>query len=141
MQHFDNIINNLIKIHKDSKTQYSSTTMFPSANDLSFAISRLMDAQRTFTSESFEMKELSPEQYTLWASLRDEMTSETANDLALCFIKNTPFSNTPEETKQVKDLFYKTMFTCTDNEDLSNTFTNIFFGESEAKMPKMRDRD
>ena len=39
MKNFDNIIDNMIKIHKDPKTQYSPTNMFPSANDLSFAIS------------------------------------------------------------------------------------------------------
>lgn len=29
----------------------------------------------------------------------------------------------------------------TDNTELSTAFTGIFFGESEAKMPKMRDRE
>jgi hypothetical protein len=141
MKNFDNIINNLIKIHKDPKTQYGPTNMFPSANDLSFAISRLMDAQKIFASEDYEIKELSPEQYSAWASIRDEMPSETANDLALCIIKNTPFSNTQEQTDEIKDLFYKTMQSYTDSEALSKVFTEIFFGEGETKMPKMRDRD
>jgi len=140
MKHFDTIINNLIQIHKDPETQYSPAHMFPSANDLSFAISRLMDAQKIFASEDFEIKELTPEQYTAWSSIRDDMPSQTASDLALCIIKNTPFSNTQEQTKEVKDHFYKTMYTYTDNAELSKVFTDIFFGEAEAKMPRMRDR-
>jgi len=139
MKHFDTIIDNLIKVHKDPKTQYSPTQMFPSANDLSFAISRLMDAQNIFASEPFDNKELSTELHTLWCGLRDEMPSETANDLALCIIKNTPFSNTQEQTDEIKDLFYKTMHTYTDNAELSKAFTEVFFGEAEAKMPKMKD--
>jgi len=141
MKHFDNIIDNLIKIHKDPKTQYGPTHMFPSANDLSFAISRLMDAQRIFASEPYDNKELTPDQYTAWCSIRDQMPSETANDIALCIIKNTPFSNTKEQTGELKDLFYKTMHIYTDNADLSKAFTEVFFGEGETKMPKMRDRD
>jgi len=141
MKHFDNIIDNMIKIYKDPKTQYSSTTMFPSANDLSFAISRLMDAQKVFASEEYEIKELTPDQYATWSGIRDKMPSQTANDLALCIIKNTPFSNTQEQTEELKGLFYMTMHTFTDNEALSNALTEIFFGEAEAKMPRMRDRD
>ncbi len=141
MRHFDTIINNLITIHKDPYTQYSPTQMFASQNDLSFAISRLMDAQHIFGSETFESKEMTPELSALWFSLRDDMPSETAGDLALCIIKNTPFTNTQEQTEKVKELFYKTMHTYTDNAELSKVFTEIFFGEGEAKMPKMRDRD
>jgi len=141
MKHFDTIIDNMIKIHKDPETQYGATNMFPSANDLSFAISRLMDAQRIFASEPYDNKELTSDQYTAWCNIRDTMPSETANDLALCIIKNTPFSNTQEQTKEVKDLFFKTMYTYTDNTELSKAFTEFFFGEIEAKMPKMRDRD
>lgn len=141
MKHFDTIINNMIKVHKDPKTQYSPTQMFASSNDLSFAISRLMDAQDIFTSEFFDNKSITPELSSTWFSMRDDMPSQTASDLALCIIKNTPFSNTREQTNEVKDLFYKTMHTYTDNTELSKAFTDIFFGEGEAKMPKMRDRE
>jgi len=141
MKNFDNIINNLIKIHKDPKTQYGLTNMFPSANDLSFAISRLMDAQKIFTSEDYDNKELPSDLHTQWCNIRDNMPSQVANDIALCIIKNTPFSNTQEQTDELKDLFYRTMHTYTDNAKLSNAFTEVFFGEAEAKMPKMRDRE
>jgi len=76
----------------------------------------------------------------LWSGIRDDMPSQTANDLALCIIKNTPFSNTQEQTKEVKNLFYKTIHTYTDRTELSKAFTEIFFGETEAKIPRMRDR-
>jgi len=141
MKHFDSIINNLIKIHKDPKTQYGPTNMFPSQNDLSFAISRLMDAQHIFASESYDNKELPSDLYTIWCNIRDNMPSQVANDIAICIIKNTPFSNTREQTKEVQELFYKTMHTYTDNAELSQAFTDVFFGEGEAKMPKMRDRE
>lgn len=140
MKHFDTIIDNMIKIHKDDNTQYSQTTMFPSKNDLSFAISRLMDAQNIFSSEPYDNKELPSDLYTVWCSMRDKMPSQTASDLALCIIKNTPFSNTQEQTNEIKDLFYKTMHTFTDNVEISNIFTEVFFGEVKAKIPKMRDR-
>lgn len=141
MKHFDTIINNLITIHKDPNTQYSPTQMFASQNDLSFAISRLMDAQHIFGSETYESKEMTSELSALWFSIRDNMPSETASDLALCIIKNTPFTNSQEQMQKVQDLFYKTMYTYTNNTELSKIFTEVFFGESEAKMPKMRDRD
>ena len=140
MKYFDNVINNLIMAHKDPNTQYSPTHMFASQNDLSFAISRLMDAQKIFASETLDNKEMTSELRTTWFGIRDEMPSETANNIALCIIKNTPFSNTQEQTNELKDLFYKTMHTYTDNEELSKAFTEIFFGEGEAKMPRMRDR-
>jgi hypothetical protein len=141
MKHFDTIIDNMIKIHKDPNTQYSPTQMFASQNDLSFAISRLMDAQRIFSREIYDNKELTSDQHTAWCSIRDEMPSQTASDLALCIIKNTPFSNTQKQTDELKDLFYKTMQTFINNAELSKVFTDIFFGEGEAKMPKMRDRE
>lgn len=140
MKYFDTIINNMIKVHKDPETQYSPTQMFASQNDLSFAISRLMDAQDIFKSEFFENKEMTSDLSALWFSIRDEMPGQTASDLALCIIKNTPFSNTQEQTNEVKDHFYKTMQTYTDSAALSKVFTEIFFGEGEAKMPRMRDR-
>ncbi|MFC2074003.1 hypothetical protein ACFLR3_02015 [Campylobacterota bacterium] len=141
MKYFDTIINNLIQAHKDPGTQYGLTRMFASQNDLSFAISRLMDAQKIFAGETFDSKTMTSDLCTAWFSIRDDMPSQTANDIALCIIKNTPFSNTQEQTEEVKDLFYKTMHTYTDNTALSKAFTEIFFGEGEAKMPKMRDRE
>lgn len=140
MKHFDTIINNLIKIHKDPQTQYSLTHMFNSQNDLSFAISRLMDAQHILTGDTFEHKGMTSDLSALWSNIRDEMPNQTASDLALCIIKNTPFSNTQKQTDEVKDLFYKTIHTYTDSTELSKVFTDIFFGEGEAKMPRMRDR-
>jgi hypothetical protein len=113
--------------------------MFDSQNDLSFAISRLMDAQHIFAGETFENKGMTSDLSALWFSIRDDMPKETANDLALCIIKNTPFSNTQEQTDEVKDHFYKTMHTYTDSTELSKVFTDIFFGEAETKMPRMRD--
>lgn len=139
MKHFDTIINNLIQIHKDPETQYSPTHMFDSANDLSFAISRLMDAQRIFEGHTFENKGMTSELSALWFGIRDEMPSQTASDLALCIIKNTPFSNTQEQTEELKDHFYKTMHSYTNSTELSEVFTDTFFGEAEAKMPRMRD--
>ena len=138
MQHFDTIIANLIHKHKDPQTLYGPTQMFDSANDLSFAISRLLDAQRIFTDDTFENKAMTDELSELWFSIRDEMPSETASDLALCIIKNTPFSNTQEQTEKVKELFYKTMYSFSENADLSKAFIEVFFGEVEAKMPRMR---
>jgi len=140
MRHFDTIINNLIQIHKDPETQYSPTHMFDSQNDLSFAISRLMDAQRIFAGETFENNGMTAELSALWFGIRDDMPSQTASDLALCIIKNTPFSNTQKQTDEVKDHFYKTMHTYTGSTELSKVFTDTFFGEAEAKMPRMRDR-
>ena len=133
MKYFDNIINNMIKIHKDPKTQYSPTQMFASQNELSFAISRLMDAQEIFASETFDNNEMTSDLCTIWFSIRDEMPSETANDIALSIIKNTPLSSTQEQIDEVQNLFYKAMHTYTDNTALSNAFTEIFFGEVQTK--------
>ena len=133
MKYFDNIINNLIKIHKDPETQYSPTQMFASKNELSFAISRLMDAQKIFASETFENKEMTSDLSAVWFSITDEMPSETANDIALSIIKNTPLSSTPEQINEVRHMFYKAMQTYTDNAELSKAFTEIFFGEVETK--------
>jgi len=141
MKHFDTIIDNMIATHKNPNTQYSPTQMFPSANDLSFAISRLMDAQNIFKSEAYENKELPADLHAVWCEIRDDMPEHTAKNLALCIIKNTPFNNTQEEMQTLQQIFNSTMFEFTNNEALSNAFIQIFFGESEAKMPKMRDRD
>lgn len=139
MKHFDNIIDNMVKIHKDPKTQYSSTSMFPSKNDLSFAISRLMDAQYIFADDILDNKEITTELRTLWFSIRDKMPSQTANDLALCFIQNTPLSKTEDQINEVQSSFYKAMHTFTNNAELTKAFTEIFFGEVESKMPRMKD--
>ena len=133
MKHFDNIINNMIKIHKDPKTQYSPTHMFASQNELSFAITRLMDAQKIFASETFDGKEMTSNLSTTWFSMRDELPSETANDIALSIIKNTPLSSTKEQINEIQHLFNKAMHKYTNNTDLSNAFTEIFFGEVQTK--------
>jgi len=141
MHHFDTIIKKLISLHKDPNTEYSERAMFPSANDLSFAISRLMDAQNILTSESYENKELPTQLHAQWCSLREQMPSNTANELALCIIKNTPFTNTPEQQQELQGLFYKSLLDFINNAELAQTLCDLFFKESEAKMPKMRDRD
>ncbi len=141
MKHFDTIINNLIQAHKDPNTQYSPEGMFPSQNDLSFAISRLMDAQRILASEVYDNRELPAELFTVWADKRDSMPGETASDLALCIIKNTPLSSTEEEIKQIEEMFYNTLQHFSENEEIARIYTDVFFGEPEVKMPKMKDRD
>jgi len=141
MKHFDTIINNMIATHDDPTTQYSPTQMFVSKNELSFAISRLMDAQRIFTDDIIDNKAITPELSALWFNIRDKMPSQTAKELAICIINNTPLSKTEQEISEVQDLFLQAMHAYTDNTELSNAFTEIFFGEAEAKMPKMRDRD
>ena len=141
MKYFDTIINNLVAMHKNPETQYGPTQMFDSQNDLSFAISRLMDAQYIFSNDIYDNKEIPTDLYAIWCNIRGEMPSQVANDIALCIMKNTPFSNTQEQTQELQEMFYKTMQTYTDNADLSNEFTQFFFGERKAKMPKMRDRE
>ncbi len=138
MKHFDAIVKHMINKHKDPNTQYSPTQMFESANELSFAIARLMDAQYTFLGDTFENDAITPELSALWLSIRDEMPIQTASDLALCIIKNTPFSNTQEQTEEIKDLFYTTLHTFTDNADLAQAFTDTFFGEIESKKLNMK---
>jgi len=139
MKHFDNIINNMIQMHKDTNTQYSSTQMFDSANDLSFAISRLMDAQRFLSDEYIDHKDITTDMRTLWFKLKDELPSETAKTLAICIMKNTPFSNSQKQTDEIEKSFYTSINQYTQNEALALAFTQIFFGEKESKMPRMRD--
>ena len=139
MKHFDSIIENLLKVYKDPNSQYSSTSMFPSANNLSFAISRLKDAKKIFSKESLDYQGLTTNLWTTWVNLRDKIPSDTANNLAFSIIKNTPLSNTKKEMKEVEDLFYKTMYTYTNDEALSKVFTEFFFNNVETKMPNMRD--
>ena len=139
MKHFESIIDNLTKVYKDPNTDYSSTSMFPSVNELSFAISRLKDARKIFSKESIDHKGFTTELWTTWVSLRDETPSETASNLAFCIIQNTPLSNSEKQMKEVEDLFYKTMHTYTNNEALSKAFTEFFFNNVETKMPDTRD--
>jgi len=141
MKHFESIIDNLVKVYKDPNTDYSSTSMFPTANDLSFAISRLKDAQKVFSKESIEYKAFTSKLWTTWLNIRDETPSETASNLAFCIIQNTPLSNTEIQMKEVEDLFYKSMYSYTNNEALSKAFTEYFFNNVETKIPKMRDSD
>ena len=133
MKYFDAIINNMVKKHKDPQTKYSATDMFASANELSFAISRLMDAQYIFSDENLGNKEISSEICTAWFSIKDNMPSETANNIAICIIKNTPLSSTQKQINEVEGLFYKAINTYTENTELSKTLTNIFFGEAKTK--------
>jgi len=140
LKYFDNIINNMIEVHKDPHTQYSPTQMFLSKNDLSFAISRLMDAQTIFADEVLDNKEITSDMRTIWFSIRNEMPSDTATDLALCIIRNTPLASTQEQINEVQHSFNEVMHTFTNNIELSKAFTEIFFGEVPSKMPKMRDR-
>jgi len=139
MKHFDNIINNMIKAHKDPKTKYSTETMFASKNELSFAISRLMDVQSVFQEEPYDSKEITPTQWQIWLTHREKMSSQTANDIALCIIQNTPLSRTEEEISELESLFNKTLNNFTQNAELAKIFTDIIFGEAESKMPSMKD--
>jgi len=139
MKYFDNIIKNMIEAYKDPKTQYSPTHMFLSQNDLSFAISRLMDAQEVFSNESVDNVEIASELYASWISIRDDMPRQTANDIALCITKNTPLSSTQEQIEEVKNIFYKVIHTYTNNTELSNAFTNIFFGQAQTKVPNIAE--
>ena len=127
MKHFDAVINYMIEVHKNPDTKYSPTQMFASRNDLSFAISRLMDANKIFTSDTLENKEMTPSLREAWFDIRDKMPERTAQDIALCIIKNTPLSSKPEQINSIKQLFYTAMHDFTGNAELSNAFTQIFF--------------
>jgi len=129
----------MIATHDNPATQYSPTKMFVSKNELSFAISRLMDAQRIFTDDIIDNKAITPALSEQWFDIRDKMPGQTAKDIAICIIKNTPLSSTEKEINDVKAMFNKAMQTFTNNADLSNAFTDVFFGEVEAKMPRMKD--
>ncbi len=127
MKHFEEVINYMIDVHKNPDTKYSPTQMFVSPNDLSFAISRLMDANKIFTSDTLDNKEMTPSLREAWFDIRDKMPERTAQDIALCIMKNTPLSSKPEQIDSIKHLFYTVMHDFTDNAELSNTFTKIFF--------------
>ena len=137
IKHFHGVIEQLIQMHKDVNTTYSSTTMFHSSNDLSFAISRLLDAEDIFTSEIFENKEMTSELQTLWFDVRDAMPKETAQNLAICVIKNTPLSKTSEEISSIKQLFFNAIHDFTDQKALSEVLTDIIFiGDTGQSIDK-----
>lgn len=137
MKHFEEVINYMVDVHKNPNTKYSPEQMFGSQNDLSFAISRLMDANKIFTSETLDNKEMTPSLREAWFDIRDDMPEKTAQDIALCIIKNTPLSSTPEQIDSIKQLFYTAMHDFTGNAQLSNAFTQILFfsgAESNTTM-------
>ena len=127
MKHFEVVVNYMIDVHKNPDTTYSPTHMFGSEMELSFAISRLMDANKIFTSETLDNKEITPSLRDTWFDIRDKMPEKTAQDIALCIIKNTPLSSTPEQINAIKQHFYTVMHDFTANVELSNVFTKIFF--------------
>ena len=130
MKHFEEVINYMINVHKNPDTKYSSMHMFGSENELSFAISRLMDANKIFISEALDNEEITPLLRERWFDVRDSMPKKTAQDIALCIIKNTPLSSTPEQISSIKQHFYTTIHGFTGNVDLTDAFTNIFFKNS-----------
>ena len=127
MKHFEEVINYMIDVHKNPNTKYSSVQMFESEMELSFAISRLMDANKIFTSEALDDIEITPVLRETWFDIRDNMSEKTAQDIALCIIKNTPLSSKPQQIDDIKQLFYTVMHDFTGNVELANTFTEIFF--------------
>ena len=127
MKYFEEVINYMIDVHKNPATKYSPSQMFGSENELSFAISRLMDANKIFTSETLDNEEMTPFLRDTWFNIRDEMPEKTAQDIALCIIKNTPLSSKPEEINAIKHLFYTAMQDFIGDTQLSNAFTEIFF--------------
>lgn len=133
MKHFEEVINYMIDVHKNPDTKYSPNHMFGSPNDLSFAISRLMDANKIFTSDTLDNKEITPSIREAWFDLRDTMPEKTAQDIALCIIKNTPLSSESEQIDSIKQLFYTAMHDFTGNAALSNAFTMIFFSSGVQK--------
>ena len=129
MKHFNTIIEQLIAMHKDTDTVYGKTKMFSSANELSFAISRLLDAQKLFNDETSEYQELTEALYKRWMEQRAQMPKETAQDLALCIINNTPLSKSREEIGTLKHHFQNTMYLFTDDKKLSEAWTAVIFSD------------
>jgi len=127
MKHFKEVIEQLTAMHKDVNTAYAPTKMFSSANELSFAISRLLDAEEILASETLDHKEITENLRTQWFEIRENMPKETAQNIAICIINNTPLSKTSEEISSIKNLFNNLMNDFTKNEQLSNAFTEIFF--------------
>ena len=127
MKHFNAVIEQLIQVHKDTNTIYSPTKMFHSSMDLSFAISRLQDAEKIFTSETLDHKEITPDLQKIWFDSRDSMSKDVAQNIAICIINNTPLSKTDQEISSIKQQFHTVISNFTDNKQLSNVFTEIFF--------------
>jgi len=134
MQHFQAIIDHLITVHKNPNTNYAEDQMFASANELSFAISRLMDAHKIFASETLDNKELTPPLREAWFSIRESMPEETAQNIALCIMKNTPLSSTQEQIETIRALLHKALYEFSDNLELADAFSDIFFLEKQI-MP------
>ena len=133
IKHFHDVIAQLIAMHKDPRTVYAPIKMFHSANDLSFAISRLNDAERTFTSETYENKDMTSEFSSMWFAIRESMPKETAQNLAICIIKNTPLSKTSEEIGSIKQLFQNAMYDFTSHQELSSVLTELIFVEDAGQ--------
>ncbi len=138
MKHFEEVINYMINVHKNPDTKYSPMHMFGSENELSFAISRLMDANKIFTSEMLDNEEITPFLRVTWFGVRDSMPEKTAQDIALCLIKNTPLSSTSKQISSIKHLFYTAVHDFTDNAELSDAFTKIFFSNSVQTLNRRR---
>lgn len=129
MKHFNAVIAQLTAMHKDANTVYAPEKMFSSSMDLSFAISRLQDAEDIFTSERLDNKEITPELRDVWFEIRDDIPKDIAQNLAICIINNTPLSKTSKEIDAIEKLFYDAMYDFTANEQLSKAFTEIFFSD------------
>ena len=127
MKYFNEVIGQLIEMHKDTNTLYSPAKMFHSSMELSFAISRLIDTEKVLTSETLDNEELTPDLRTKWFTIRDTMPQNVAQNIAICIINNTPLNKTGEEIDSIKHLFFNEMNDFTDNEELSKAFTDIFF--------------
>jgi len=138
MKHFKEVIEQLTAMHKDTKTTYAPTKMFQSANELSFAISRLLDAEEILTSETLDHKEITEVLRTQWFEIRESMPKETAQNIAICIINNTPLSKTTEEIDAVKQLFNNLLNDFTNNEQLSTAFTEIFFSNETTQSINKR---
>ena len=138
MKHFKEVIEQLTAMHKDVNTTYAPTKMFSSANDLSFAISRLLDAEEILVSETLDHKEITPDLRTQWFAIRESMPKETAQNIAICIINNTPLSKTSEEIDAVKQLFNNLLNDFTKNEQLSTAFTEIFFSNETTQSINKR---
>jgi len=86
-----------------------------------------MDAQKILEDETFERKEIAPDLQEQWLAVRERMTQETAQNIAICIINNTPLSKTDEEIAAIEKLFYNTLYDFTADKALSSALTNIFF--------------
>ena len=57
----------------------------------------------------------------------------SAQNLAICIIKNTPLSKTAEEISSLLQLFYNTMYDFTSHEELSSVLTELIFVEDAGQ--------